>query len=68
MLKLNVILVLKFKGISLIKLKAKILHRNFLFKIEGDFNFLVNLFFWSDSFLKGFLFVKMKAVSFFGQN
>ena len=28
---------------------------DFFCKIEGEFNFLVNFFFWSDSFLKGFL-------------
>ena len=40
------IFISNFKGISLINLKAEILLKDFSFKIEGDFSFLI---------VKGFL-------------
>ena len=39
---------------DLIFLVRVIFYRDFFCKIEGDFNFVVNLFFWSDSFLRQF--------------
>ena len=50
---------------SHIKLKVKNFSRDFSYKIEGNFSFLVNLFFLVRFIFEGISFVKMKVVSFF---
>ena len=57
-----------FKGISHIKLKVHFFNRDFSFKFEGVFNFLVNLFLLVRFIFKEISLVKMKAVSFLCEN